>query len=299
MGFSLYKKIRWHLNERVLRNLQLLRRAKGWLTVLDAFGAPGDALLAATVCRILKDRYPGLRINLCTQWPDLVRHDPCLAAVNAPETYFTLRFWYVETVGRKERERNVLRETLHKVGISDYRYRARVYLTEAERHEAAARMPDSALPRLAFSTLSKEHVKNWPEERWKELLERLRGRWSLVHLGDDREPEFEGVIRFAGTLSMRKSMAVLSHCDVYAGPDSFLMHAANGLDVPSVILFGGSRTPACLGYPENTNIYVPMPCGPCWLHDSQGDVCEHYLACMEPITVEEVFGALSQRLSLA
>jgi ADP-heptose:LPS heptosyltransferase len=299
---SLKSRIHWHLNAWMQRRLRLLDAAHGWLSVLDSFGAPGDTLLAATVCRILKQHFPMLRLNLITQWPDLVRLDPCLDAVNAPETFFTLRFWYLETVTRKEASANVLLETLSKVGITCYEYRSRVHLSPEESQVAAERLAECETiqrPRLAFHTLSKEKVKNWPLASWGALLERLRRDFTLVHLGDDREPVFPGVVRFAGSLSMRESMAVLSHCHVFIGPVSFLMHAANGLDIPSVILYGGRETPANSGYAENINLYVPMPCGPCWLHDSRGDVCPFDIECMKRISVNDVEIAVRRQLQLS
>jgi len=295
---------RWHLNEWMLRHLEILNAVHGWLSILDSFGAPGDTLMAATVCRILKDRFPKLRLNLVTQWPDIVHQDPCLDAINAPETFFTLRFWYLETVSRKERAANVLLETLSKVGITRYDYHARVHLSQHEKQAARVRLAasiETGRPLIAFNTLSKEKVKNWPQVSWSMLLERLAEDCTLVHLGDEREPIFPRAVRFAGSLSMRESMALLSHCQAFVGPDSFLMHAANGLNVPSVILFGGARPMACLGYAENINLYVPMPCGPCWLHDSRGDTCPYGIECMNRISVERVFNScleLLQRMDL-
>jgi len=283
--------LRWHLNEWILRRLWVINASHGWLSVLDSFAAPGDTLLATTVCRTLKQHFPRLRLNLITQWPDLVRLDPCLDAVNATETYFTLRFWYLETVTRKEVSTNVLMETLSKVGITRYNYHCRVHLDATERQAARARLADESAigrPILAFNTLSKEKVKNWPQASWTVLLQRLSEDFTLIHLGDDREPVFKFVVRFAGQLSMRESMAVLSHCKAFVGPDSFLMHAANGLDIPSVILFGGARPSACLGYSGNINLYMPMPCSPCWLHDSRGDVCPHDIECMRRISIDKV-----------
>jgi ADP-heptose:LPS heptosyltransferase len=300
------EKVRWHVNEWMLRHLGMLSAVGGRLTVIDSFGAPGDTLLAATICRTLKERFPGLKINLRTSWPDLVRHDPCMATLNEPEDYFTLRFWYLETVARKETRTNILLETLRKVRISEYSYRASVYLTQEEKRWAAEMLGCSGTrgdgdrrPILAFCTHSKERVKNWPEERWRELLSRLAGDYCLVHLGDDREPQFQGVQRFAGKVSMRESMSVLSHCQGFIGPDSFLMHAANGLDVPSVIIFGGARPAACLGYTSNTNLFVPMACGPCWLHDSRGDVCPHGVACMDKVSVDDTEVAVRTMMGTA
>jgi ADP-heptose:LPS heptosyltransferase len=80
------------------------------------------------------------------------------------------------------------------------------------------------------------------------------------------------------------------------GVVSFLMHAANGVDVPAVIVYGGRETPANSGYRENINLYVKMECSPCWLHDSHGDRCTHDLECMRRITVEHVLAGCRELL---
>jgi ADP-heptose:LPS heptosyltransferase len=87
-------------------------------------------------------------------------------------------------------------------------------------------------------------------------------------------------------------MAVLSHARAHVGPDSFLMHAANGLCVPAAIIFGGSRTPDNTGYSGNRNLYVPMTCGPCYIHQSRGQTCGYGVECMDRITVEQVYEAV-------
>ena len=100
----------------------------------------------------------------------------------------------------------------------------------------------------------------------------------------------------AGKLSMRESMAVLAQARLHIGPDSFLMHAANGVGVRSVILFGGSRTVENSGYAENVNLFVPMPCGPCYIHESRSETCAHGIECMQRITVTMVHDAVRRLL---
>ncbi|QIF02948.1 glycosyltransferase family 9 protein [Roseimicrobium sp. ORNL1] len=280
----------------MLRHLWILDIIGGRLTVKNAFGAPGDTLLAANCCRTLKGTYPRLRINLETEWSELVSTDPCLETINAKEGYFTLRFWYLETATGSRGEANILQETLQKVGIRNYAYQSKVYLGEGELDEARALLGRGGRLRVAFSTRTKEEVKNWPRERWSVLLARFASEVELVQLGDASEPVFENVTRFAGALSMRQSMAVLANCDLFLGGVSFLMHAANGVNVPGVIIYGGRESPKNSGYAVNDNLYVPMPCGPCWLHDSRGDVCPHNIACMEKVLVDEVEGVLRSRL---
>lgn len=289
-------KFRWHLNARVTRSPVFLNATGARITVVDAYGAPGDTLLTAIVCRNVRRRFPRLRLNCLTPNPELLLHDPNLDSLNAPEDFFSVWSWYPDLAGRRDGTTNVLRETFARLGWSarSFEYRARVYLTEAERQAGAARLGPGSLPVLTFHTRSKEEVKNWPLELWRVALAAWRGRFRLVHLGDATEPEIEGVERFAGRLALRESMSVLSHARVHVGADSFLMHAANGLDVPSVIIFGGSRTPANLGYAENVNLYAAVPCAPCWLHQSRGERCGYGLRCMHAIAPAQVLAAVDQ-----
>ena len=144
--------------------------------------------------------------------------------------------------------------------------------------------------------MSREPSKTWILEYWKMVIALLSERFTLVQLGDATEPPFEGVISFAGKLSLRESMAVLSLAKLHIGPDSFLMHAANGLDVPAVIIFGGSRTDRNAGYALNENIYEKTDCGPCYLHVSKGKFCRHNMKCMERITPDMVLRAVRRLL---
>jgi ADP-heptose:LPS heptosyltransferase len=265
-------------------HLAWLNRLGARFSVRDLFSTPGDTLLAATLCRHLKLRYPRLRLNLVTKNPDLLRHDPRLSEINGPLGLFVFDFWYLDIQQRRDRATNILAPAIAALGLGPLDYRARVYLTDAERADARGRLAALPRPLIAFNTLSAQPVKNWPLAQWNALLPDLAKRGTLLQLGDHREPNLPGVTRFAGALSLRESMAVLAECSIHLGPDSFLMHAANGLDVPSVIIFGGSRTPANLGYAANRNLFAELPCSGCWLTGHPGSECPYDLACMAAIS---------------
>ncbi len=267
------------------------------LTVRDLFSTPGDTLLTATLVRHIKQRHPGLRLNVVTKNPDLLRHDPHIAEINARPGLFVFDFWYLDIQQRRDRVTNILAPAVDALHIGPLDYRARVYLTNAERQAARERLAHLPRPLIAFNTLSAQPVKNWPLAQWQELLPQLAARGSLVHLGDQREPLLPGACRFAGELTLRESMAVLAECALHLGPDSFLMHAANGLDVPSVIIFGGSRTPANLGYAANRNLFAELPCSGCWLTGHPGSECPHDLACMAAIPPAVVLQAAEELLA--
>jgi len=276
-----------------------LSRTRARLTVRDLFGTPGDTLLTATVCRHVKQRWPELRINCVTKNPDLLLCDPYLSELNGRPGLFVLDFWYLDLTERRDNTRHVLAPTLSSIGVETTDYRARVYLTSEERRWAREVLESTPCPRIAFNQRSAQPAKNWPLRRWDALLPGLRERGSLLHLGDQSEPVHEHVTRFAGRLSRRESMAILSECDILIGPDSFLMHAANGLDVPAVIMFGGRTSPIVSGYSVNHNLYTSLPCSGCWLSGHPGAECPHDLACLEAISVTDVLEGVDDMLRTA
>jgi len=283
---------RWSLSR-----LPLLNRLHTRVTVRDLFSTPGDTLLTGIVCRHLKERYPNLRVNCITKHPDVLLNDPHISELNSPPGIVVIDFWYLDLVQKPDKNINILQPTISILGLGKLDYSAHVYLSEPERTAARTHLAHLPRPLIAFNTLSAQPVKNWPEKYWRTLLSRLAKNGSLIQLGDDREPELPVSLRLAGKLSKRESMAVLGECQLHLGPDSFLMHAANGLNIPSVIIFGGSRTPANLGYATNRNLYADIACSGCWLSGHKGSECPHNLVCMDAISPEMVLTSASELLA--
>ena len=149
---------------------------------------------------------------------------------------------------------------------------------------------------MAICTKSKEPVKNWSETNWSELINNLKAQFSIIQLGDDKEPTFDDVHRFAGKLSMRDSAAILSKSLLFVGPDSLLMHIANGLDIPSIIIFGGSRPVGCFGYSQNINLSSAPECSPCWIHEGY-ESCDQDIKCMNSISSAEAIDSIDKLLN--
>jgi ADP-heptose:LPS heptosyltransferase len=253
------------------------------------FGAPGDTILTTVVCRNLKARYPHIRINCITPNPELIQYNPCIAYLNRAESFFYLPVWYLDILESKEPDRNVLRNLFDKLGIKEFLYKSKVYLTEKEVDVARDKLKDLKRPLIAINVMSRELVKTWILENWEKLLKLLKDIGTIIQLGDEREPYFDNVIRFAGRVSQRESIAILSFARIFIGGPSFLMHAANGANIPSIIIYGGRETPINTGYSDNVNLYVKVDCGPCWIHTSRGQQCHNDMKCMRMITPEMVY----------
>ena len=286
-----WSKLRWHLNESLAPRLPRLNARRGKVTVIDRLGAPGDALLTAIVIHNLKKRYPRLRVNCITPHPELLQLEPAIDSLNEPETFYSLDSSYWDLVCRKDSSINVVAHSLTKVGIDSCEYKSRFYLSKEESEWGQSQTTGLRRPLFSVNTVSKEPVKTWPKDNWQTLLPFLQEIGDVIQLGDERELELVGVKRFAGKLTMRQSATVLAQCDLHIGPDSLLMHIANGVDVPAVILMGGSRTEQSLGYPENINLTVSPDCSPCWIHQGY-EACMHEVKCMSALKVEAVLEAV-------
>jgi ADP-heptose:LPS heptosyltransferase len=232
-----------------------------------------------------------LKINCITPNPELIRLDPNIDTVNQPESFYSFDSTYWELIVRKEKSQNIIEHNMLKLGIERYDYKATYYLSEEEKGWAKQETSQFKEPILAICTKSKEVVKNWPQTNWSELIQNLKAKFSIIQLGDNKEPTFDGIHRYAGNLSMRESAAILSKADYFIGPDSLLMHIANGLNIPSLILFGGSRPAECFGYDQNTNLATMPECSPCWIHQGYEE-CKNDLICMKELSASFVLDSL-------
>ena len=285
---KLWSKYRWFQNSRLPSKLRSLNERKKWLTVIDRLGAPGDALISANVIRCIKEQYPELRINCITPHPELIRLDPHIDSINQKEAFYSFDSTYWELIVRKEKSQNIIEHNMLRLGIEQYDYKADYYLGEEEKEWAKHKTSQFDKPILAICTKSKEPVKNWSISNWLELIENLKSNFSIIQLGDNREPSFENVHRYGGKLSMRESAAILSKAKYFIGPDSLLMHIANGLNIPSTIIFGGSRPVGCFGYSENINLSSTPECSPCWIHEGY-ESCGHDFMCMNLIMPKMIY----------
>jgi len=288
---KLWSKFRWFQNSRLSSLLPSLNKKRKWLTVIDRLGAPGDALITANVIRCIKETYTNLKINCITPQSELILLDPNIDSINQPETFYSFDSTYWELIVRKEKSQNIIEHNMFRLGLDKYDYKATFYLSEEEKDWAKQETSNFDKPILAICTKSKESVKNWPEENWSELIQNLKTKFSIIQLGDDREPTFECIHRYAGKLSMRESAAILSKANYFIGPDSLLMHIANGLEIPSTIIFGGSRPVNCFGYSENINLSSTPECSPCWIHEGYEE-CQNNLICMNEISAAFVLDSL-------
>jgi heptosyltransferase-2 len=111
--------------------------------------------------------------------------------------------------------------------------------------------PLSVPPRLALHPGSGSDLKNWPEDRWAELLQRLVDLTALNLLLIGGEAEGERLQRLAAALPPARTRVaqslpltelarLLARCQGFVGHDSGISHLAAALGLPALVLWGAT-----------------------------------------------------------
>ena len=295
---KILSKFRWFRNKSLGKRLKKLNETRCWLTVINRLGARGDTLITANVIRCIKNKYGNLRVNCITPHSELIENDPNIDSINNPETFYSFDSSYFELIVRNEKKENVVEHNLKRLHIKEFVYKSSFHLLASEINWAKSKLSELQKPLIAISTRSNDEIKNWSIEKWNSVIKEIKNDFTIIHLGDDKEPTFEHVIRYAGKCSMRNSAALLSQSKIFVGPDSLLMHVANGLDIKSVIIFGNARPVNCLGYSENINLAGSNSENCSWTHTmDQPEAHKKTNANMNEITTLEVLVSIESILT--
>jgi len=150
-------------------------------------------------------------------------------------------------------------------------------------------------PAAAFET------KQWPVDRFGELIQRLRkdglrvvttcGPGEAHHLEKLSQIVDEGV-KFVPPLSLARFVALASLCRVYVGNDTGTTHIAAALEKPIVVVFGSSDS--TVWYPWGVDFELvksDLPCIPC-----PGYSCSQYdePVCIQTVPVDRVYAAVKK-----
>lgn len=154
-------------------------------------------------------------------------------------------------------------------------------------------------PVTVVSRLAGHPIREWPGERFTEVLAEVSDRLGFVVVLRDPARDGAGEVRipdgvpgttWGGTLS--EVRALLAEADVFLGCDSGVMHlaAATGCRVVAVFSAGSPEWFGPSGDGHRVVLEAPMPCRPCL------DRCIHPVPICGPVAVGPVVRAASAAL---
>jgi ADP-heptose:LPS heptosyltransferase len=221
------------------------------------------------------------------------------------------RFWFVPFIRRpKDRLRRFLQFQLGWAVLPNPSIGALTYLWPLRRwgiHPTFAstspyrlqRQPENVIgvfPSAAWP------LKRWPLEQFKNLILSLpQTRFRVFGGPDDKFCEElkllapDRVENWAGKMSLAESCKALEKIAAVVGNDTGLMHVADGMGVPQVMLVG----PSAFGYPFNTSSHVvetELWCKPCSKDGRNACKNSEHQKCLKDITAKQVAGKLQEIL---
>lgn len=178
-----------------------------------------------------------------------------------------------------------------------------LFLTPEEHREGAWMLGEAGVSGGYFCLHpgSRVPLKRWESGRYAALADAVAARHGLtpVLLGGPDETELAasvaGAMRtravdLSGRLSLRRMGAVLAGCSIFICNDSAPMHIAAGLGVPTVALFGPSKSDQTGPWsPRARVVEKPFPCRAAC--DETTCRFSRHNACMADIAVEDVLAA--------
>ena len=213
--------------------------------------------------------------------------------------------FYDSKTDRWEHEAHRLGRLIDEIGQIDFDDSAswRLSLSDQEKKEARQALHGIInKPFLAFSIGTKIDTKDWGEDRWLELTQRLSATqlgYGLVLIGsldefdrcDRVAQQWRGpVLNLCGKLAPRVSAAVLGEARLLVGHDSGPMHLAAAVGTPVVAIFSAQNKPG-EWYPwgeQHKVLYNWTDCFGCRLETC---VAKQKM-CIRGISVESVFKAV-------
>jgi ADP-heptose:LPS heptosyltransferase len=143
---------------------------------------------------------------------------------------------------------------------------------------------DRVAGRIALHIGSGSSVKNWPLDRWSQLITEIEPRATAIHVvaGEADKSRLEFVkrsirsakVHYVENAPLRQLAELLATCERFAGHDSGVSHLAGAVGISTVALFG----------PTDPQIWAPR--------GRDATVIQSPDRRMESITVESVVRAL-------
>jgi heptosyltransferase-2 len=154
-------------------------------------------------------------------------------------------------------------------------------------------------PFVVVAPASVWFTKQWPAERWREVVQRLAQQQPVYVTGAPNEQQLcegivqgiEGATSLAGKLTLAQSVALMAAAQRVFCNDSSPIHFASALGVPTTAVFC-STIPA-FGFgplaPGSRVVEVEptLPCRPCGLHGHRACPKGHF-RCATEIRLEQV-----------
>ena len=258
----------------------------GAITLRRTSKALGDNLMLSCLAREIKRNDPSRYVMVETSWPELFEHNPNVDTVFSKKV--ALRYYKnTYTITPTIHEHTLDQMIRHlPVSISHWERQVDLYYPEEQFAHVLNGLPDRYLVvNPAGKQTYSANRKEWGVDNFQALRSRLK-HLPFVQIGSADTPLLPQTIDKRGR-PILEDAHLIKHSLTGIFLEGGLMHLANGLNKPSVIIYGGCLHPNISGYAMHYNIFTTPACSPCYTSQVPLSPCDT-MQCMKIISVDQV-----------
>jgi ADP-heptose:LPS heptosyltransferase len=288
--------------------------------IVRRWAARGDVLISTATIKKIKEQNPLSPIIVETAFPDIFRDNPDVAqATTKGQRTFDMRYINLDMAYENKNLLPILDGYAETAEVPKGHDKTSIYPNAEEIQWAqdflkaepvaktVGRPKQSATKETKWVAIHAGPTtwvgKNWPFERWTELLKALKKEYNanILLIGHNETTPLPCDRDARGTTDHHKTAALLQQCDLFIGLDSFPLHCAQAVGTPAIGLFGVTK-PEMILTPSNNAIGVTgdktlSDYGIRHLRPGQVDVMSDG-AAMRSISVAQVLSAVGKFLPL-
>jgi len=158
---------------------------------------------------------------------------------------------------------------------------------------------------VVISPFARFDIKDWPIEKWAQLLSRYPDENILICAGPEDYERAQKLIMLSshrhiynlcGKTTLSQTAAIMGHCKLYIGVDTGPAHMAIAANIPNVVLMGGGHLGRFMPYsPSTTMVYCHVSCVGCNWRCKFGT---KPAPCLAQISVPTVIKAIDAAVSM-
>lgn len=260
--------------------------------------------MVTPIIRALRERNAHLRVHVETGVPEVLAGNPNVVAsikhLDPPIMRYDLDMCY-----EKSPKLHIVEAYARACGLPpDIDKATEICYSQIDRCQAMAMMEDRNVV-VIHPGMTAWSGRNWGTSKFSELSTRLVERgWTVAVVGDKFTPRIAGESLDIRGASVGLTAAVTHRAKVFVGIDSFPMHIAQAVGVPTVAMFGAIDPKLRLtGAPFIRGVTVPgLECLGCH-HEISKPVNESQcrrdrVYCMEDLTVDMVLAEIDEVLKI-
>ena len=185
--------------------------------------------------------------------------------LNNPETNYCKKDTIDKAYHRYDK--HIISQICEVYGINDPENRCDIFFTDQEEISISDYLDQIMSKKfIVIEPHTKDEYtinKTYPFEKWQKVVDEISKDITVVQIGQKTDKKLKGSIDMTGFTTFREAAGIISKSSLFVGPEGGLMHAANAVDIKSIIVITGFIHPNMTCYPENINMWIGKNHGPC------------------------------------